>query len=112
MNIHQKSLFTPLVEAVDFARQKKGLTNVHIVIPFVRNVHELQQLKRELAVYKLVRKASLGIWLEMAVPENIINIEDIPQVRNPIKRLFPTLDNGLDGTFFSRRGENCKIFAG
>jgi hypothetical protein len=34
------------------------------------------QLKRELAVKKLVRKNSLQLWMEVAVPENIVNIED------------------------------------
>src|SRR3970282_2156751 len=29
--LHQKSLFDPLVEALDFVRHKKELTNVHIV---------------------------------------------------------------------------------
>ncbi|MDP3733092.1 MAG: hypothetical protein Q8Q91_00980, partial [Candidatus Daviesbacteria bacterium] len=33
--LHQKSLFDPLITALDFVRHKKGLTNVHVVIPFV-----------------------------------------------------------------------------
>lgn len=74
--MHQKSLLTPLVEILDFARHKKGLINVHVVIPFVRNVGELLQIKRELATYKLMRKNSLKIWMEVAVPENIINLEN------------------------------------
>ena len=74
--LHQKSLFEPMVDVLDFARHKKGLTNVHIVIPFVRGVNELLQIKRELAVKKLMRKNSLQIWMELAVPENIINLED------------------------------------
>lgn len=74
--LHQKSLFTPLVEALDFARHKRGLTNVHIVIPFVRTTREFLQIKKELAIEKLMRKASLKIFLEVAVPENIINLEN------------------------------------
>lgn len=74
--IHQKSLFEPIAEALDFARHKKNLTNVHVVIPFTRRVSELLQLKRDLAVKKLMRKNSLQLWAELAVPENIINIED------------------------------------
>ena len=74
--LHQKSLFDPLVEALDFVRHKKELTNVHIVIPFVRGVSELLQIKRELATKKLMRKNSLEFWMEIAVPENIINLED------------------------------------
>ncbi|MDD5415856.1 MAG: hypothetical protein PHE48_02510 [Candidatus Daviesbacteria bacterium] len=74
--LHQKSLFDPLAKVLDFARHKKGLTNVHIVVPFVRGVTELLKMKRELAVRKLSRKNSLQLWMEVAVPENIVNLED------------------------------------
>lgn len=82
--LHQDSLFDPLIEALTFVRHKKRLTNVHIVIPFVRGVSEFLQIKRELAVKKLNRKNSLKIFLEVTVPENIINLEEY-------------LINGLDG---------------
>lgn len=74
--LHQRSLFEPMVDALDFVRHKKGLTNVHMVIPFVRGINEFLQIKRELAVKKLSRKNSLQLWMEVSVPENIINLED------------------------------------
>lgn len=74
--LHQKNLLTPMVEALDFARHKKGLTNIHIVIPFVRGVNELLQIKRDLAVRKLSRKNSLQLWMEICIPENVINLEE------------------------------------
>lgn len=74
--LHQNSLLEPMLQALDFARHKKGLNNVHVVIPFVRGVNELLQIKRELAVKKLMRKNSLEMWLEVAVLENIINLEN------------------------------------
>ncbi len=85
--LHQQSLFQPMVDAADFIRHKhklrlpdgslkKGINNIHIVIPFVRGVGEFLQIKRELAVKKLSRKNSLQLWLEVAVPENIVNLED------------------------------------
>lgn len=74
--LHQKNLFDPIAEALDFARHKKGLNNIHIVIPFVRGTQELLQIKRELAVKKLMRKNSLQLWMEICTPENIINLED------------------------------------
>lgn len=82
--LHQKSLFNPMIDAVDFVRHKKGFTNVSIVVPFVRSENEFLQIKRELAVRKLMRKNSLQLWLELAVPENIINLENY-------------LNAGLDG---------------
>lgn len=74
--LHQKSLLDPLIDALDFVRHKKGLLNVHIVVPFVRSLNEFLQLKRDLAVKKLSRKRSLQLWLEICVPENIINLEN------------------------------------
>lgn len=74
--LHQASLLDPLIESLDFVRHKKNLLNVHIVIPFVRNVRELMQIKRELAIKKLMRKNSLQIWLEICTPENIINLDE------------------------------------
>lgn len=74
--LHQKSLLEPMIEALDFARHKKGLTNIHIVVPFIRGVSELVQIKRELAVKKLSRKNSLLLWMEVCTPENIINLEE------------------------------------
>lgn len=74
--LHQQSLFSPMVDALNFVRHKRGYTNVHIVVPFVRGVLEFLQIKRELATAKLMRKSSLKLWLEAAVPENIVNLED------------------------------------
>ena len=74
--LHQKSLLEPMLDALDFVRHKRGITNIHVVVPFVRTVSEFLQIKRELAVKKLSRKNSLQLWLEVAVPENIVNLED------------------------------------
>ncbi|MCL4365719.1 hypothetical protein M1437_00650 [Patescibacteria group bacterium] len=74
--LHQSSLFNPLVDALDFVRHKKALLNVHVVIPYVRGISELLQVKRELAIKKLMRKNSLKILMEAAVLENIVNLED------------------------------------
>lgn len=74
--LHQKSLFEPMIDALDFVRHKKRLINVHMVIPFVRGVNELLHLKRDLAVKKLSRKNSLQLWMEVCTPENIINLEE------------------------------------
>ena len=73
--LHQQNLFNPLINALDFARHKKGLKNVHIVVPFVRSLSEFLQIKRELAVKNLSRKNSLQLWVEICTPENVINME-------------------------------------
>lgn len=82
--LHQKSLLRPLTDALIYARNKRGHHNIHLVIPYARGVLEFEQLKRELASKKLIRKNSLNIWLEADLPENLINIEDY-------------IESGIDG---------------
>lgn len=74
--LRQESLRVPVLDAVTFALYKKGLKNINLVLPFARNINEILQLKRELAVKKLGRKNSLKHWFEVCVPENILNLEE------------------------------------
>ena len=74
--IHQQSLLKKEVEVFLFARNKRGLINTQVALPFVRSVGEFLQLKRDLAALKVTRKGSLKIWLELAVPENLLNLEE------------------------------------
>src|SRR3989344_3324369 len=73
--IHQQNLLNPLLEAIEFARDKKEFRNIELVIPFVRGVSELMEIKKLLAIKKMTR-TSIKQWLEVAVPENILNLED------------------------------------
>lgn len=73
--LHQKNLLDPLLETLEFAKDKKQLQNICLVIPFARGVTEVMELKKRFAVKKLTR-TSIPHWLEMAVPENILNLED------------------------------------
>lgn len=74
--LHQKSLMQVMLQALTYLRHKRALPNIHPVIPFVRSVGELIAIKQELASKKIARKPSLKIWMEVAVPENITNLED------------------------------------
>jgi hypothetical protein len=73
--IHQKSLLDPLIDALLFSKNNKNQQNVHPVIPFVRSVSELMEIKKKLAVKKITRRDNFQFWLELAVPENILNLE-------------------------------------
>lgn len=73
--LHDKKLMQTSSEAFIFARHKKNLLNLEIALPYVRSCEEFLQLKRELAVKGITRKGSLKLWLELAIPENIINLE-------------------------------------
>lgn len=58
-----------------FARNKKNLLNVELAIPLTRSIEEFLQIKRELAARNISRKGALKFWLEMLVPENLLNLE-------------------------------------
>lgn len=74
--IHDQKLLKQEVEAFLFARNKKRLLNTQIAIPFIRSVNEFVQIKRDLASLGVSRKGSLKLWLELALPENLLNLEE------------------------------------
>lgn len=86
--LHQKSLLKGEVEAFLFARRKKNLLNLSLAIPFTRSVNEFLEIKRELASLGVSRKGSLKLWLELCVPENILNLDEY-------------VESGLDGVIIN-----------
>ncbi len=73
--LHDNDLLESLVESFLTARNKKGLLNVAIGVPFVRSVDEFNRLKQNLSAIGVSRKGSLKLWMEAAVPENVLNLE-------------------------------------
>jgi len=86
--IHQQSLLKKTVEPLLITRQKKNLLNIELAIPMVRSKDEFLQIKRDLAALGVNRKGTLKFWLEMSVPENLINLNDY-------------LEGGLDGVIIN-----------
>ncbi|EKD90910.1 MAG: hypothetical protein ACD_30C00065G0003 [uncultured bacterium] len=74
--LSSKSVLSKEVEALLFVKNKKQLLNISFAFPFVRSVNEFIELKKELAVRGLSRKGSFKLWLELSVPENILNLEE------------------------------------
>ncbi len=74
--IHDQTLLKKEAEGFLEVRNKKRLFNASIAVPFTRNVNEFLQIKRDLASLGISRKGMLKLWVEFAVPENIINMED------------------------------------
>lgn len=74
--LNQKNLLDQSLNAFSFVREKKGLYNVELAAPFIRSEEELVLFKRELGVRGITGKGILRLWLEFAVPENILNLED------------------------------------
>jgi pyruvate,water dikinase len=63
-------------KAIDRVRRSMGLTNVKVMIPFCRTVHELELVIQEMAKYDLVRgEYGLHVYMMVELPSNVIEAE-------------------------------------
>lgn len=66
--------------AIKKVRNKLGLKNLWLMIPFVRTPEELKKVKRIVAANGLIRSPSFKFWLMVEVPSNIILLENFIEV--------------------------------
>ena len=74
--IHDPSVFDLELEAIKVVRNKKGFKNLHLMIPFVRNVSELELVKKMVSEAGLQRSSSFKIWMMVEIPSNVVLLED------------------------------------
>lgn len=75
--IHDPRVFALELEVVRQVREK--YKNLWMMIPFVRSVHELQQVKALIYNAGLRRSSTFKLWMMAEIPENVIMIEDYLQ---------------------------------
>lgn len=73
--IHSQQTLEKITQAFLFLRNKKHFLNLQLCLPLARSPEEYLQIKRELAIKGVSRTGLLKFWLELAVPENFINVE-------------------------------------
>lgn len=78
--LNQQSLLKQATDVFLFVRNKKNLLNLELALPLVRNSGEFLEIKKELASRGLSRKGTLKFWLEVGVPENLINLQDYLEI--------------------------------
>ncbi|WP_455380498.1 phosphoenolpyruvate synthase, partial [Acidihalobacter prosperus] len=67
-------------QAINYVRQEMGLTNVHIMVPFVRTLNEAARVTRLLATHQLARgEAGLKIMMMCELPSNVLLADDFLQ---------------------------------
>lgn len=66
--IHSQQTLQKITQAILFLRNKKHFLNLQVCLPLARSPEEYLQIKRKLAHIP-------KFWLELAVPENCINVE-------------------------------------
>lgn len=69
-------VFNLELEAIKRVRQKHGLENLWLMIPFVRTVQELQGVIKLVEKSGLKRSSSFKLWVMVEIPSNVILLED------------------------------------
>ena len=73
--IKEPEVFALELEAIKQVRESYGLTNLWVMIPFVRTVDELKAVIKIMAKNGLVRSNDFKIWMMCEVPSNVILLE-------------------------------------
>ncbi len=75
------------LEAIKMVRNKMGLKNLYLMIPFVRSPKELLEVKKLVTSSGLFRSPTFKFWLMVELPTNVILIDQY-------------IDVGIDGISF------------
>lgn len=73
--IHDPQVFNLELEAIKRVRNKLGLNNLWVMLPFVRTVKELVEVKRIIADSGLHRSASFRLWMMVEIPVNVVLLD-------------------------------------
>lgn len=82
--IVDEKVFCLELDAIKRIRNKMGLRNLWVMIPFVRTVDELLQVKKIITSHGLMRSSSFKLWMMVEIPSNVILLDDF-------------IDIGIDG---------------
>lgn len=74
--IHDPAVFRLEIEAVKWVRQRFDLTNLHVMIPFVRTITELMNVKKILDNMNLKRSDKFKLYMMVEIPSNVILLEE------------------------------------
>ncbi len=77
-------VFEMELEAIKIVRNKKGLKNLWVMMPFVRTVEELREVKKIVSASGLRRSGTFKFWMMVEIPSNVILLDDF-------------IDEGIDG---------------
>lgn len=82
--LRDPSVFEMELRAIKIVRNKLGLKNLWLMIPFVRTPKELSEVKRIIVSSGLSRSPSFKLWLMVEIPSNVILLDKF-------------IDVGIDG---------------
>lgn len=82
--IHDADVFELELRAIKKVRNEMGFKNLHLMIPFVRNVNEMKEVKKIVVANGLSRSANFKLWMMVEIPVNVILLDHF-------------IDVGIDG---------------
>lgn len=82
--ITDAQVFDLELEAIKYVRNKIGLKNLWLMIPFVRTPQELAKVKKIIDTAGLARSAMFKLWMMVEIPSNVILLDQF-------------IDVGIDG---------------
>jgi pyruvate, water dikinase len=82
--IVEDDVFLMELEAIRRVREKAGYDNLHVMIPFVRRVDHLKQIKSIMAKHGLQRRANFKLYMMVEIPHNVFMLDEY-------------IDLGIDG---------------
>jgi len=63
------------LEAIKLVRDKHGFKNLWLMLPFVRTVRELVEVKKIITANGLLRSPTFKLWMMVEIPSNVILID-------------------------------------
>ena len=78
--ISDPEVFELELAAIGEVRKRKKLTNLWLMIPFVRTPKELAEVKKIVVSASLTRSSTFKLWMMVEIPANVILLEDFLKV--------------------------------
>lgn len=78
--IHDKRTFELELKAIKKVREKLGLVNLQLMIPFVRTVNELKKVKEIVNESGLKRSGTFKLHMMVEIPSNVILLDNFIKV--------------------------------
>jgi pyruvate,water dikinase len=78
------TVFQMELDAIKKVREKLGYKNLHVMIPFVRTVKHMQQIKNLMAKHGLQRRPNFKLFMMVEIPNNVFLLDEF-------------IDVGIDG---------------
>lgn len=82
--VKEEDIFSMELDAIKKVRNKYGYKNLHVMIPFVRTVDQLKEVKSLMAKHDLQRRSNFQLYMMVEIPNNVFMLEEF-------------IDAGIDG---------------